>query len=76
MTSWITTSAKRWGGNMNEHTKMMHIMVERNLVSYGNAMWRFRSDNFPDGYVKYLKELRRNLKKTIEYLDELIKEVQ
>ena len=53
---------------------MMHVMVERNLVSYGNAMWRFRSDNFPDGYVKYLKTLRRNLKKTIEYLDELIKE--
>ena len=61
---------------MNEHTKMMHIMVERNLVSYGNAMWRFRSDNFPDGYVQYLKTLRRNLKKTIEYLDKLIKEVQ
>ena len=55
---------------------MMHVMIERNLASYGNAMWRFRSDNFPDGYVKYLKTLRRNLKKTIEYLDELIKEVQ
>jgi hypothetical protein len=66
----------QWGGRMNEHTKMMHVMIERNLVSYGNAMWRFRSDNFPDGYVKYLKTLRRNLKKTIEYLDELIKEVQ
>ena len=61
---------------MNEHTKMMHVMVERNLVSYGNAMWRFRSDNFPDGYVKYLKELRQNLKATIEWLDTLTKEAQ
>lgn len=61
---------------MNEHTKMMHVMIERNLVSYGNALWRLRSDGYPANYVKYLKELRRNLKKTIEYLDTLIKEVQ
>lgn len=61
---------------MNKHTEMLHVMLERNLNSYANAMWRFRSDNFPDGYVKYLKTLRRNLKKTIEYLDKLIKEVQ
>ena len=61
---------------MNKHAEMAHIMLERNLNSYANALWRFRSDNFPDGYVKYLKELSRNLKKTIEYLGALIKEVQ
>lgn len=61
---------------MNEHTKMMHTTLQRNLNSYSNALWRFRCDGFPEGYVKYLKELRRNLKKAIEYLDALIKEVQ
>ena len=60
---------------MNEHTKMMHTTLQRNLNSYSNALWRLGCDGFPDGYVKYLKELRRNLKKAIEYLDELIKEV-
>lgn len=59
---------------MNEHTEMVHVTLERNLISYSNALWRFRISNFPEGYVTYLKELRRNLKKTIEYLDELIKE--
>lgn len=61
---------------MNEHTKMMHTTLQRNLTSYGNALWRFSCDGFPEGYVKYLKELRSNLKKTIEYLDALIKEVE
>ena len=48
---------------MNKHAEMVHIMLEGNLNSYANALWRFRSDNFPD-------------KKTIEYLDKLSKEVQ
>ena len=61
---------------MNKHTEMLHVMLERNLNSYVNALWRFRSDNYPVGYVKYLKELRQNLKATIEWLDTLIKEVQ
>ncbi len=61
---------------MNKHTEMLHVMLERNLNSYANALWRFRSDNYPAGYVKYLKELRQNLKATIEWLDTLIKEVQ
>lgn len=61
---------------MNKRTEMIHVMLERNLSSYANALWRFRSDNYPTGYVKYLKELRQNLKATIEWLDTLIKEVQ
>lgn len=61
---------------MNKHTEMLHVMLERNLSSYANALWRFRSDNYPVGYVKYLKQLRGNLKSTISWLDDLIEEVK
>lgn len=61
---------------MNKHTEMLHVMLKRNLNSYANALWRFRSDNYPTGYLKYLKELRQNLKATIKWLDDLIEEVK
>lgn len=61
---------------MNKRTEMIHVMLERNLNSYANALWRFRSDNYPAGYVKYLKQLRDNPKSTISWLDDLIEEVK
>ena len=60
---------------MNKRTEMLHVTLERNLISYGNSLWRLRSDGYPTGYVKYLKQLRKNLKATIGWLDDLIKEV-
>lgn len=60
---------------MTKRTEMLHVTLERNLISYGNSLWRFRSDGYPAGYVKYLKQLRKNLKATIGWLDDLIKEV-
>ena len=60
---------------MIKRTEMLHVMLERNLFSYANCLWRFRSDGYPAGYVKYLKQLRKNLKATIDWLDDLIEEV-
>lgn len=70
----MTTSVMQWGGHMNKRAEMIHIMLERNLISYGNNLWRLRSDGYPANYVKYLKQLRNYLKATIDWLDELIKE--
>ncbi|WP_165844405.1 hypothetical protein [Limosilactobacillus fermentum] len=60
---------------MTKRAEMLHVMLERNLFSYANVLWIYRRDNFQDGYVKDLKRLRKNLEATIDWLDDLIKEV-
>ena len=72
----MTTSVMQWGGNMTKRAEMLHVMLERNLRSYADMLWIYRRDNFQDGYLKDLKKLRKNLKATIDWLDDLIEEVK
>ncbi|OYS66609.1 hypothetical protein [Limosilactobacillus reuteri] len=60
----------------NNRQEMLHRLVESNLSAYSNLMFNLRRQNYPQNYGKSLTELETNLKTTIEFLDDLIKEVK
>ena len=61
---------------MDRHKEMEHVLVERNLRAYADAMWELRKNNYSDHYVMRLTKLRECLAKTVGYMDDLIKEVK
>lgn len=55
---------------------MLHRLVESNLSAYSNLMFNLRRQNYPQSYGESLTELKDNLRTTIEFLDDLIKEAE
>ena len=56
--------------------EMLHRLVESNLSAYSNLMFNLRRQNYPQSYGESLTELKDNLRTTIEFLDDLIKEAK
>lgn len=60
----------------NNRQEMLHRLVEGNLSAYSNLMFNLRRQNYPQSYGESLIELKDNLRTTIEFLDDLIKEAK
>lgn len=61
---------------MDRHKEMEHVLIERNLNAYGQAMWDLRRNHYGKYYLMRLKKLRECVAKTVGYMDDLIKEVK
>ena len=60
----------------NNRQEMLHRLVESNLSAYSNLMFNLRRQNYPQSYGESLTELKDNLRTTIEFLDDLIKDAK